>query len=77
MLFDFSVATTQFTGAERKGNSVVSTAPQHSPQRHPIMNWVVVTDNNAIRQLRLQWCMAIHELDKKDHKPISCGLHSF
>ena len=56
-VFDFSMATTQFTCAERNEPGWPVPRPQHSQQPHPIMNWVVVTDGNGMRQLRLQWCV--------------------
>jgi hypothetical protein len=56
-VFDISMATTQFATAERNVRVWAVAHTQESQQRHPIMNWVVVTYGNGMRQLRFQWCV--------------------
>ena len=57
-VFDISMATTQLTYAERNERVWPMYQLQHCQRRHPLMNWVVVTDNNGMRHLRLRWCLA-------------------
>ena len=57
-VFDISMATTQLGSAERSECVWPLSQPKHSQQRYRIMNWVVVTDDNGMRRLRLQWCVA-------------------
>lgn len=57
-VFDISMATTQLGSAEHSERLWPLSQRKHSQQRHPIMNWVVVTDDNGIRRLRLHWCLA-------------------
>jgi len=50
-----SMATTQLTRAVCKPAFWSPDEPQSSPQRRPRLNWVVVTDSDDTRQLRMQW----------------------
>ena len=53
-----SMATTQVTRAESYETVRPLVQPHSSQRRHPIMNWVVVTDKPGMQRLRMQWCMA-------------------
>ena len=55
--FDASMATTQLTCAARYKVVWPSQQSQSLQQRHPSLNWVVVTDENGTRRLRMQWNM--------------------
>lgn len=57
-VFDISMTTTQLGSAERSECVWSLSQSKHSQQRFPIMNWVVVTDDNGMRRLRSQWCVA-------------------
>ena len=55
--FDASMATTQLTRAACYEVVWPLQQPQSAQQRHPSMNWVVVTDEDGKRHLHMQWTM--------------------
>ena len=66
-VFDISMATTQLGSGERSERVWPLSQPKHSQQRYPIMNWVVVTDDNGIGGYDCSgaWPTAISEGAKK------------
>jgi len=51
--------TTQLTRVIQYEDAASRQLERHSERKSPRMSWVVVTDKNGRRQLRIQWASAV------------------
>ena len=54
-----AMPTTQLTRVMHYEDAASRQSESHAERNSPRMSWVVVTDNNGRRQLRIQWASAV------------------
>ena len=54
-----AMPTTQLTRAIQYEDAASRQLENHAERKSPRMSWVVATDNNGRRQLRIQWASAV------------------